>query len=387
MLVLCLLCSLNLVENGLKPKGPARTIRLQEDLRVTPSRGDEYLWTGPNVGVDALADGRMIVVDDRENRLVLLDVNGQFIRIVGGTGEGPGEFQSLRSFQILQNQQGLAFDHQGPSSSLSTFDAGLEFGDRRHVSAKGVILRSLNFSGDSRWCWGVASSIDVTRNVEITQVLLMNDRFEVQEELLNWETMTLDPTKISDGNHWVKFLSERLGVLSLGKDAFVAFAPDGSIYSARADAYDILKQDAGMEPIMRITKKYQPITFTEEEVAALVDPVHEAILSQLPTQLQEIVTKGVVRRATEAAEFPRVKWPIAGLRAMEDSQLLVIHNADARTGVATAHLFDRSGKFVGAFDQPHKALNTIVFKNGFAYAIEEVDGDRHLVRYQIKIET
>jgi hypothetical protein len=48
-------------------------------------------------GIRELADGRVIIVDTRERRLIALSAAGVSLRDIGRIGEGPGEFALLHS--------------------------------------------------------------------------------------------------------------------------------------------------------------------------------------------------------------------------------------------------------------------------------------------------
>lgn len=66
--------------------------RLVEDLRIGVIEGDENYMFGSLRNVVPTADGRIWAMDSQAFQLKLYDRNGTFIRAVGRSGQGPGEF-------------------------------------------------------------------------------------------------------------------------------------------------------------------------------------------------------------------------------------------------------------------------------------------------------
>lgn len=71
-----------------------------------------------------IAGGRIVVGNGGTHELLLYDLNGTLQRTVGGQGEGPGEFQSLR---WIQEVDGHVFAYDGGLFRLSEFDHDGEF--------------------------------------------------------------------------------------------------------------------------------------------------------------------------------------------------------------------------------------------------------------------
>ena len=61
-------------------------------------------------GVRELADGRVIVLDSRERRVVVVDMKSGEIHRIGQTGRGPGEYQMPRSLWPLPGDSSIVFD-------------------------------------------------------------------------------------------------------------------------------------------------------------------------------------------------------------------------------------------------------------------------------------
>lgn len=70
---------------------------LGEGLRIgSETRGPEYQF-GTISGIDAFADGRIVLYDSEARRVSLFDAEGEFLHSFGRDGEGPGEFSAFAS--------------------------------------------------------------------------------------------------------------------------------------------------------------------------------------------------------------------------------------------------------------------------------------------------
>lgn len=98
--------------SGPGASGPAGTL---EGPDVMLAAATEHVYTvGAYMGEDwesfgLIADvafdeaGNAHILDSREDRIVVLDPNGTFVRFVGGSGEGPGELQSPFSLHVYRD--------------------------------------------------------------------------------------------------------------------------------------------------------------------------------------------------------------------------------------------------------------------------------------------
>lgn len=390
--VLCLTAAAPTVDNGVQPKGKPWRVQFEETLRINQDDvADEALWSGPSQVVRVDSKGNLYVMDQRENRLIQFDENGKFVRQIGQEGQGPGEFQALVTFQIFADDSLWVFENQGAATRVTAFSPDGTYQWRKRIQMP-VFPRHGIFSPDKKWMATTVTRIDGQRGKEITKYLLVscdfeNAEFEIGKELLHWESMSLDPSKINDSNHWAEFLGERFYGLSKGYNAFAVFDSQGRAYTAKADAYKITRLNGKLEPELRFGREYKPIPMGQTQVDALVLPIRESILQILPPNLQEIISINVVRRATELAGFPKAQFPIAGLRLIDDETLLVIHGADPATRENIGDLFDTEGRYHGSFAMKDNALMSMVFRDGHAYTIEtDAEDNNSVVRYRMTLK-
>ncbi|HEY4320204.1 MAG TPA: hypothetical protein VGM77_03410 [Gemmatimonadales bacterium] len=81
---------------------PAEQLRLAPTPSVVIGTQSGEMYEFSHIAGSArLNDGRIVVADGGSSTLRFYDSTGRFIKLVGGHGGGPGEFQSLQTFAIL----------------------------------------------------------------------------------------------------------------------------------------------------------------------------------------------------------------------------------------------------------------------------------------------
>ena len=376
------------VTNAKRVVGKPMTIKLVEELRIGSEDDEEnFLWVGPEVSVDSAANGHMFVTDTAENRIVELDASGNFVAIHGGKGEGPGEFQFLRSFQILNDGRGFAFESMGPNNSMVWYDKDMKPGDKQ---GRGMnlqrMLQNLIYSPDGKHAYGMYASLtDMQKQTTSVSFAIFDGELNEKKKLVGYDNPPLDQSRMMDPAFWVDYLSNDIRKNGEGNVAMVAFGSDGKIYTALAKHYKITRWNQNLEKEMVFGRKYSPVPLTEKDLENITEPIVEAIRSRAP-MLQNIVTKEVVNKAVQKADLPPVKNPVNGIKVTPDNYVLIDFDADLSTMTSSIDIFDPNGKFVGNFKHPSYGFGKLVFKNGKAYTIEtDEDGENYLVRYQVKM--
>jgi len=82
-------------------------LTVSKDLQVSES---EAFYFGRIFDLDVTSEGRMVVADWDAKNIKVLRPDGTLIDTLGGPGEGPGEFQQLRSVQAARGDSVYAYD-------------------------------------------------------------------------------------------------------------------------------------------------------------------------------------------------------------------------------------------------------------------------------------
>ena len=383
------------VENGLKPEKAAVTMVFEEDLRLGADSGEDYhIWSGSSVTVDANKQGHIFITDPGGNRILQFDENGEFVKQIGQKGEGPGEFQLLTSFKMLDDQTGIAFDNIQVSVTFSKFDKSLKYVDRETQSSFGMVIQSAIFSNDARrfGSFYMIPNADGTTIKSYTGFLDME--FKKEKVLTEVTLNRFNMGKVTDPAWWGDYLSRWFKMVADGIGIF-GFAEDGVVFTAVSNEYEITKWDKDLKKLMVFGRKYKPIPQNDDQIMALTEPIKDEILSMLPPPLHQYMNTNVVKRGLQIAEMPPRKPPIFWVIPMEDGGVLAIHNYDVITGKSSADIFDKKGKFIGQTELPKISVNffgsvfgnntKMIFKNGYAYVIEDNEDEATMVRYKYKL--
>jgi hypothetical protein len=377
---------LEVVNNGKKPATSPLTLELSKTLERGPEDGDDFIWTGVGTSMQVDQRGHIFIVDTDENRILEYNSNGEKVRQIGKPGQGPGEFQMLRSFSILQDGTAIAFENMGAFSALSFYDADLQFKERKTINGIGRSPRFVDFSPDGKRLTAFCSIWDGENSREITEFLVMDVEFNVLKSVSTWESIIFDQARINDTNFWIEFLAARLQGQAKGLTVYMGWDQAGRLYSGKADKYEITVWSKDTKPMLKFSREYDPKPLTEAELDAIVTPLHQSVLTHLPDSLHSIVNKNVVAKAVEKAEFNPSKFPVQGVIGMGEDHVLIVHENNIDTGIGQADIFTHEGKFVGSFTHPRHGLRNMLFRDGKAYVLEQDENEELLmVRYDAKL--
>ena len=362
-------------------------ISMSEDLRIKPDPTQPHtLWVGPAVNVDVDKEGNIYVADPKENRIVMFDRNGAFQRQIGGTGQGPGEFQFLSSIQILEDGSAIAFENQQATNIFTYFNHGFEYQDRKERNDLSLMIQGVSFSPDGSKMGGLAVALDTATGQLVTKSFVADSAFNVLHSWDHDASPSFDPSKISDRAYWIEYLAGRFRITGKGLIGFVTFDGAGNVYTAHGSEYVIKRWDKDLKRYTSFGRKFEPRPRSKAEIEALVAPAHEAIVAALPAQLQNMVNAQVVASAIEKAEIPPIHNPINGIRATDNGMLTVVHELSFLKNTTLIDFFDQNGHYMGAYEHPSSGAGTsMIIKGGYAYVIEaNANDDRELVRYKIQ---
>jgi len=373
------------VKNGLQPESKPMTLKFYEEMRVVPDSDKDYtIWAGFNVSVDADPKGNMYVVDETENRILVFNPDGEFVRQIGREGQGPGEFQALNWFKFLADGTAIAFENIGFTSVFNYYDADVEFKKRRTIN-EGVGYRDMYPSPSGKLMFADIARVDPETNKEISEYCIVNKDLKKLHTMNTIAVDPADPARVADPSYMAEFLASRWSPGAKGEKAYAAFGPENNVYTAVARNYKITKWDPGMNKTLVFSREFKPILLDDEEIQAIIEPIKENLFSQIPF-LKPMFTDSFLKKVIELTDFPPRKNPVFGLLTMQDGKPLVIHDIDYKDDTATVDIFTPEGKFIGSYTHHNQAgMTRMVFKNDRAYTIETLDGQKHLVRYRYEL--
>lgn len=380
------------VENGRTAQN-SHTLVFTEDLTFGGTDEEWMLWVDSRTKIVPDTRGYMYVTDPKENVLLEFDPDGKFVRVAAKKGQGPGELQGIRSFTILDNNEGVMLD--GPPISVPKIKI---FDESRKV-IKEDFLRAFGFpavfwpSPDGKLAGSIYNQLSQSDNKIITQTGIINQNLEVVKVVRESKQNRIDPSRAREGAYWSQFLAELLNSLFEGFGV-IAFAHDNHVYTAVSNTYEITKWRPDLsEKVLVVKRQYKPIPNNEGHIDAIVDIMSESF-SGVPF-MQEVLTRPVLQKAVSLAEPPPAKNPVFGIIPMEDGGFLVVHDVDLGTGHNLADIYSAEGQFLGQTSMEGFGfmgvdggyfIPRMIFRNGFAYTIlTDEYGENRAVRYTYRL--
>lgn len=379
-----------------QPSKRSYSLVFTEDLRFGAEQQDpNYIWSLNTTTVSADKAGNIYVADPHENRVLMFDAQGAFVKKVAGKGEGPGEFSGLVNFMARADGRGIGLDMSGAQSSLSTFGPGQSFQQMSRNGGKPALIQSAIFDPSMDRFASFYVQPDKAAGLFFYKTAVFDAGFKVLVELSSDSGPLPNHERFGEANYWSERIAENLTRFFKGYPV-CNFDAEGRLYSANPNKYTISRwsKDLSKSEVVIDHSGWKPILRDEANHAAIVELFTAQVASD--PELAQLVTPAVIKRAVETAEIPPNKNPVFAILPMEDGKVLVVHDINFSTGVSTADLFSEKGEYLTEVTMGHFAFATLtasgylprmVFRNGFAYTIESNEADEQSVvryRYQLR---
>lgn len=176
------------------------TIRMVGDETDTPLRlrldigtadGPEAYALAQVAGAVQLSDGRIVIANGATNELRFYDEEGGFLRSVGRSGDGPGEFRNLDYLDVLPGDTMIVYDQRLRRTSV--FDADGAFQASHHLADASfpyiggmmgrLVYAAMQFVGEEEEGLGVHTSDMEVGRIDIERGLFaVFDTFPSSEE-------------------------------------------------------------------------------------------------------------------------------------------------------------------------------------------------------------
>ena len=384
LFLLCIPALAGEIANGLKPEGAAQTLQFTEDLRFGGDGAEHMIWSGIASKLIPGPRGKMYVVDQGEDRILEFGPHGSFRRTIAGRGNGPGEYQRLATFAVFDDGRAVGLDYYNDMGRFFWYDTTLKFVEERSPPES---LSQVYFSPDGSLA--AFRGFQLLKDGRITLVQGVMDQLKTTHRAWEWTIPSWDGSRATDP----EYLTERFSTLMksrFGPKGIVAVGHHNQYYSAMSNNYRITRYHRDGSAQLIITKQHKPRIKSEAQIENFIEQQVARFREPAPPSFHPIISKALVRRSYERAEFPLAYDPILALLPLPDGSLLVVNQQD-EAGTAHADLFHADGRFAGEVSMPHHALvdaddmPNMYFRGAFAYAMEtNEDGDFEAVRYRYR---
>lgn len=329
-------------KNPAPPRGLPTTLSLKQDLSLGDKReSEESMLLEPTV-IDADDDGNIYVLDRKAVQIKVFDPQGRFIRIIGRTGQGPGEFQSLRYFQITPQNNILAVDLIARRVTV--------------FSLEGQFIKDL--SAGKMWMFLEArmdSNGDIIGSHTIMDQQARTELVRFDADLQPVHTVASVPiARFPVFNPYFPLL-------------MFAVTPDGNIIWGITTEYEFKVVNREGKTVKKIVKKYDPEILTQEDREKRA---RELWGDAGPTGDMKV-------------EWPQYFPPVQGF-ILDDRGWLFVRPFVKGQGEKNVpyDVFDNEGRYVARVILPAIARK---IKDGKLYTIEEdAEGLLHVRRYAME---
>jgi len=324
-------------------------------------------------GLRELRDGRLIVADRIEQRVVLVDIAGATQTDLGRRGEGPGEYEMPGALFALPDDSTLMMDMLNrrftliqPDGKLSTATIPL-----RHPDGFPIFPRGIDRHG--RIYFDLAGmmmpGLEETATSGIAPLLRWDPGSGAVDTL---GTVNFPPMPGSTGPGEMR-ISIGGGTPYAGRDEW-AVTPDGRVGIARYAPYRLEWVSAGGAPVAGPVVPYKPVPVTKDEKDSWADAMtSRGLMVEVENGRRRV-------RRPPRPDIDRQTWPkemppflSGGARATPEGELWIERAQPAKEPRRTYDVFDASGRLSRQVVLPDDR-RLIGFGNGVLYAVR-VDQD------------
>ena len=363
---------------------PAEDRLLEADFnevyRVGSLAGDEWETFGNVYGVAFDRTGNLYVVDSQAARIVVVNPEGELVRLLGGAGEGPGEFDqhNTSSIQIavLRDGRTVAFDQR-----FKVFGPDGEFERTVRMGGNDALIfmprLDVDRRGEGVLATGALTMVDLAMLRGRADGTLAEPEFRHIVRLgLTGDEVTLDTVV-----HAWKPPGEATGFIP----PLVAGAlPDGGVAYTDSSAYAIKVTSADGTLDRILTRPFQPEPVTdrirqeerEHRFRGLRgDPMG---VGRLGGERRGAVMSGMtdaMRQQAESMEFHPVIPVVRTLRTSWEGNIWVQRRGEEPVSDGPIDLITPDGRYLGTFAADATAMPSAFGPDGLVAFVEKDEMD------------
>lgn len=382
LLIAVLFTDNSLIENPISLE-PSFEMVFEENLTVTSEDDDRAFFGGRPLDLNVDSHGNMYVTHGLANQIIVFDPQGQIKTLLGRKGQGPGEFENLCGFKVLNDGTAIAIESANYLTTLHRYDKNLQFVDSEKIPSS-FNLHNWFSSPDGQYFAGLLNRSD--EKGESNKFGIVNRKMEEVFIAHQYELPAVTNWEIDKPEFWLKFIPSRLSVQAQGKVPLITMDQEGNLFSALEHTYQITKWSPEGQKLMTFSKEYRPKYQSDEDIQAIVAPLKESLESQVP-MVREMFTASFLDKAIKKSGFKNATHPVQGLLVTDQGHILVIHEHSFFTRKASADVFDAKGVFLGRAAMTDNGFRIMTFKDGQAYSLSQNEDDEwYLVRYKYSLK-
>lgn len=357
------------------PKIPKLKMRIvfEEDLTIGVVEGDENYMFGMRVYFNVDDEGNIYVTDWDRKRIQKYNPQGKYIRTIGRKGQGPGEFQNVWVPRFDKDSNMYVTDIAGHRIS---------FFDKKGIFLKQIKIPSVSSSlyMNSRGYFVTTKSLHIEEkdgDKFISIFGLYDEKFNIISEIhrKTWEPKA--PTG-RDAQSMAQFLANIMSDMAFKPNYSYMLTKDDFLYFGYPEKYEICIFSSEGKLIKKIQKEYDLIKISKKHKDNFVKEMEDDFLRLSP------YPEDIRKQSVQFIKFPKFKPAYQGFALMDNGWLLVIIDSSDKDS-KLIDIFDRDGKYKAQFTTS-VSTNSLIFKNGKAYALAIENDYRFVKRYKYEIQ-
>lgn len=339
-----------IIINGSKPQpqnGVPSQVTLTEDMRF--GEGDDPDKSFSQVAFFVVADnGDLIAADIKDRKIKVFDAEGNFLRTIGKSGQGPGEFQIPGGLALTPDNELMIED--SVARRLAYFTLEGEFIRNVSVADKMSLLNLV---------------IDAEGNYLGRQLGMEGQKmyFEMKkyDKDLN-PVFTMDKVEFD-----IPIPGSGVKIDIMDMITLYLFDSRGNVIYGRNKDYELIVYDKMGKHIRSIRKDFRPVKVTQEDI--------DMMLERMPSGMMGGIDP------TEMFEFPK-EFPPYQIICLDEQDRLFVRTwiKGEEEGAYVVDVFDAEGRFISQFETK---LDLRLWKGDMVYGLEEnEDGFMLVKRYK-----
>jgi hypothetical protein len=331
-------------KNPAPPKGTPAKLTLKEEFSLGEGKKEEEIFSEiSSIAVDD--EGNIYLLDPRENKILVFDKKGKYLKSFGKKGQGPGE---------MGGPVGI---HLTPAKELMVDDSL----NRKLIffSLDGKFLRNIS----TATFFGLAGvELDSQGNMIAQVVIFANNKINQEIKKFDKELNSLFTLANYDFTNILVGKFNPFSFLTIYR-----VNKDGTILISNLDQYEIKVLNAEGKLIKRILKQYEPVKVTEEH--------KKEMLERLPPDFP----------FRDRIELPKALPPYRNFFLDEQGRIFVETFEKGKTKGEHLHdIFDAAGNYIARLALKGEEH---FIKGEKLYSLEETeDGFQVLKCYSVRWE-
>lgn len=336
----------SIIKNPGEPMYGDPVLELIEDLVINGNAEIEEQMFQSVHTLDIDDEGKFYILDEQAGNIKVFAPDGDYLKIIGRKGQGPGEFGMPISL-IITRQDQIIVNDMG-QRKIQYFDT-----EGNHIEDISIADRFLFFGPMATSVGELIVTYTIPQEKPVTVLQKIDPEFE---PLITFTSIPMDTPPMINIFVARSLSSLRWSVTSLDEIIWA---------DIKNPAYELRFHDTGGELKKIVTRAYDPIPITTEDKKRLM----EETFGDNPTDQWDI-------------RFPANYPPFSGFSLDDLGHLFVKRYEKTTCGSGGLFdIFDGGGKYIA---QMRFKMDPMIWKKGFMYTIEEdVEGFAAVKRYKV----